>query len=183
MAAIRNSVLPAAAAIVLALPALAAGPPTTFPTTYDTTAQVKETARASGAGRTITRRRSYESQGPTTFLDDRRILLGSLDDGEFDDFPDITATYKTNRRGVVTYRVDPASRRAMQRFFRRQIRAEGIRGSGGFTFGAGRLEFSDDGSTFEGRQTIRTWLEGTSRGVEVRVDGVDRFRFTGTIVR
>lgn len=175
--------LVAAAAIVLALPALAAGPPTTFPTTYDTAVQIHQTARAVGAGRTITRRRSYESRGPTTFLDSRRVQLGSIDDPDFDDFPDITANYRTNRRGVVTFRVDSASRRAVQRFLRRQIRAEGIRGAGGFSFGTGRLEFSDDGSTFEGRQTIRGWLEGTSRGVEVRVDSVDRFEFTGTIVR
>ena len=175
MPSLRRYLAPLAAALVLVAPALA-GPPTTWPATYDASTRVRETIHVSAAGRSITRRETFESSGPLTFLDERRLSLDSGDDV----MPDFTAKYETNRRGVVHFRLDRASRRFVDRYFRRQMRGAGMQGACGTSFGVGTIEFSEDGSSLEGRQTMRLWLDGTYRGVGVEMDAVARFTFTGT---
>lgn len=178
MLSLRFPVGAGAAAVVLALPAFAAGPPTTFPATYDATSQIKETVHATAGGRTITRRFTFESAGPLTFVDDRTMSIDSGDDA----IPDFTAKYETDRKGVVRFRISRESQRPVARYFRRMMREEGFRGASGASFGVGRIEFSEDGSSLDGKLAMRLWFDGSYRGVGVEMNAVARFTFSGTRV-
>jgi len=166
----------AAAALVLALPAFA-GPPTTFPATYDCTSLARQTLHATAAGRTFTQKDQFASAGPMTFVDAKKLSIASGDP----EFPDLAAKYKTTQKGVVRYTLTRASRRDFLSFFRRQLRANGLRGTTTATFGTGRIEFSEDGSTLDGKQTIRLGFSGAVRGIGVEVTGTVRMTFTGTL--
>ena len=174
---VRAAAAFAAAALFLALPAFA-GPPTTFPATYDCTSVARQTIRATAAGRTVTQRDQVPSAGPVTFADARTLSFVSGDP----EFPDTIARYRTNSKGVVRYTLTRASRRDFLSYFRRQFRASGLRGTTTLTFGTGRIEFSEDGTTLDGRQTIRLGFSGAFRGIAIEMTGVVRMTFTGALV-
>jgi hypothetical protein len=168
--------LVAACALVLPLPAFA-GPPTTFPTTYACTSVARERVTASAAGRTVTRRFRFDMAGPVTFLDDRTLSIETGDP----EFPDGTAKYRTTRKGVVRYTMSRETRRDFLALFRRQMRKAGLRGTPTAAFGTGRIEFSEDGSTLEGSQSLRLGFAGTYRGIGVTATGSVRFTFSGAL--